>query len=249
MDAMTDGAREAGTDALADGARMDEGVHAAKCVPVTVATPPAHGGPACPMDGSTCYPGDVTRFSPEWVSPLTGTPHANACTSAQIADFYASCLGPGDTLSACDAFQSADATCFRCLATESTAPEYGPLIYYNGAFPLGVLNVAGCIALAEPCNLPCAEATLAYVTCDLGACNPGSGPCNGATNSAVLSCVAQAETACGCLGYVIPDNCYMSLIADPAAHPAVSLCNLSAAGTLDEANYTAISTFMCGPPS
>jgi len=249
MDATTDVAREARTDAPADRARMDEGVDAAKCVPVEVATVPAHGGPACPMDGSTCFPGDVTRLSPQWVPPLTGTPHANACTTAQIADFYASCLGPGDTLSACNAFQSADATCFHCLATESTAPEYGPLIYYNGAFPVDVLNVAGCIALAEPCNLPCAKAALAYQTCALAACNPGGGPCNGATNTAILSCVAQAETACGCLGYTIPDDCYKSLIADPAAHPAVGLCHLTAAPTFDEASYSAIATIMCGPPS
>jgi hypothetical protein len=252
MDAPKDGSQEAsgtgGKDATADRAAMESGADAAKCVPVTVAALPAHGGPACPIDGSTCYPGDVTKFSPEWVPPLNGTPRANACTNAEIANFWASCLGPGDTVSACNSFQSADSTCFHCLVTQSTAPEYGPIIYYGGAFPLEVINVAGCIALAEPCNLPCAEAALAYLACNLDACNPGAGPCNGASNAEVLSCIPEAET-CGCVGYSIPDNCYMGLVDDPAAHPAVALCNLADAGAFDEANYTAIATFMCGPPS
>jgi hypothetical protein len=236
-----EGGLDAGIDAAPDAG------DAGSCVPVSVQTVPQHGGSACPLDGSACFPGDVTTFSPRWVPPVSGAPHAGVCTPMQIADALADCFGSTESNAACNTWKAttANLTCYGCLTTDVGASRYGALLS-AGAY--SQLNFAGCIALAEPCNQPCATSILADFECNLTACNPSNGPC-AVTDQASLSrenaCVAAADATCGCAGFGGAVQCFGELQAVPMAHPAVALCAL---GSSDfNAGYTAVSTFMCGP--
>jgi hypothetical protein len=238
--ALPDGGREAAADAVGDGSR---------CVPIAFTPEPAHGGAACPMDGSACSPGDMTTFSPKWIPPNVDAPYANTCTNQEIANAFADCWAGTATLASCNAFQAASKTCFQCILTQSTQPLYGPIIYYEdpSGGGISVTNVAACIALAEPCNLPCAEAILADTQCQVAACLQGS--CATASSDAVVACTSEAEMCSACSGYFDSQGCYMKLLADPASHPSAVLCDLaSPGGGIFAANFTAISTYLCGPP-
>ena len=157
------------------------------------------------------------------------------------------CVEPPRPSAGCRDWESSNLTCFACLMTSSTAPRYGALINFPGPMPYSLVNFPGCIALAEPCNLPCAEAALADMECDLVACDLASGPCAGASSAIRQSCIDASDTSCGCAGYHASQNCYQTLLVDPSSHPAVSLCGLADLADFG-ANFTAVATFMCGPP-
>jgi len=237
--ASPDGGRDVAVEALEDGSR---------CVPIKLAPEPAHGGAACPMDGSLCSPGDVTAFSPTWVPPSVKAPYASMCTSQEIANAYAACFAPTATLASCNAYQAASTTCFQCILTESTAPGYGPIIYFkDGPGGVTVSNVAACVALSEPCNLPCAEAILADTQCEIASCLEGS--CATAHSADVVACADEANLCSACSGYFTAQKCYQKLLADPASHPSAVLCDLSSpSGGIFASNFTALSAYMCGPP-
>jgi hypothetical protein len=197
------------------------------------------------MDGSACSPGDVTTFSPKWVPPLT---RPGACTTTQIDDLYAYCVGPASTTSGCKVWVSANEDCYQCVFTTSSDSRYGPLLEFTGPQPFLVVNFPGCIAAAEPCNVSCAMAGLADFQCDLAACNFMTGACVGYPESVIQQCYDEADATCGCEGYHVSQLCFMSLLADPASHPAATLCALT---QVDDfvASYQAIAAYMCGPPS
>jgi len=230
-------------DGNSDGA--DAAKDASTCVSIIVTPPePTHGGPACPVDGSTCWPADVTTFSPTWVPPQT---KRGACTTTQINDLYAYCVGPASTKSGCATWASANKDCYECAYTTSTDSHYGPLLEFTGPMNFLVVNFPGCIAAAEPCNVSCAMAGLADFQCDLAACNFVSGACVGSSQSVIQQCYDQADSTCGCEGYHLSQLCFQSMLADPASHPAATLCAL---GQVDSfvASYQAIAAYMCGPP-
>jgi hypothetical protein len=248
-----DGGAGAGTvDAGVDGepgGTGDSGDDGDTCGPVTVKPVPPHGGPACPTDASACFPGDVTGFSPTWIPPVSGAPHANVCTAQQISDALADCFGSTESSAACGGWRnaaSANQPCYECLSTDASAPRYGALLN-SGAY--SQVNFAGCIALAEPCNQPCASAILAVYECNLDACNPSSGPCT-VTDQASLTredaCLSAADATCGCAGFDTATQCFAELQQEPAKHPAVELCDVGTSSF--DAGYTAVATFMCGPP-
>jgi hypothetical protein len=235
-----DDATAAGDDAAPDASAE------VSCAAVPVQPVPSHGGPACPSDASACFPGDVTAFTPRWVEPFSGAPHANACTTQQIAAALADCFG--SSTSACGAWRSAAAaneTCYGCLLTDVSAPRYGALI---GSGAYSQINFATCIALAEPCNQPCAAAILAYIECDLDACDPLHGAC-AVTDQASLTrydgCISAANTTCGCAGFSAATECFTALQQDPKPHPAVALCDVG--GSDFGTAFTRVATFLCGP--
>jgi hypothetical protein len=206
------------------------------CTEVSVAALPPSGGASCPQGTSpTCWPQDETLFSPTWVPPLGA--HLNKCTPAQVSGFYTACLDTISTTTTCNAWtqSAANTTCFGCLYTGSTATSYGALIGYSQAL---VINTAGCIALAEPCNTPCAQAISAMYACEDDAC--GSTLCpDYATYS---TCASEADSCTACGGYATAANCSSSITG--AAHPAAAACNVAA--TTAQAAYTSVATFMCG---
>jgi len=223
----------------------DAGNDAERCVPVHVTSLPAHGGAACPADGSACFPGDVTSFSPHWVPPVSGAPHAGACTSSQIAAAYDACYRTGATLMGCDDWAAVNPACTACLVAPSPA-SYGAIIYAGG---YGQMNFAGCIALDEPCNQPCDAAFLADRECELEACTSAGGGCTDASVADIQSCEGTADLTCGCKGYYASQECYLELVSHPSSHPAAGLCDLADVYNFAhfELAFTAVATFMCGP--
>lgn len=204
-------------------------------------TVPPHGGAACPGGGSgTCSPQDETTFNPTWVPP---SQQLHACTSAQIGDYYSNCLNPATvSVPGCNAWVSdnANAGCLSCLLTDSTSAQYGVLIAFPGN--QAALNVAGCIALAEPCNIPCAKALLADIECKSAACNVTT---NCASNpNANTACETAAESCTACSGYFNQTGCLQDLRG--AQHPAQQNCGTGTASLPFGTTYTAIATFMCG---
>jgi hypothetical protein len=111
------------------------------------------------------------------------------------------------------------------------------------------LNTGGCIVVAEPCNMPCAEAITADFECEVAACDLLSGPCQ-ITNNATLAvwdvCKTATDTApCGCSGFNQVTACTFSL-QDATKHPAASLCGLM---EMDFAKrFTILAALMCGHP-
>jgi hypothetical protein len=131
---------------------------------------------------------------------------AAACTSALIDDFYASCLGPGASTSACDqnwgspdsGEDLAHATCEECLVTASTSPTLGPVVNYGTTVSV---NVAGCIELLDPTNLACARSVQQADECEHQACDT---PCPAL--GAFESCVTAADKG-ACASYVQAATC------------------------------------------
>lgn len=202
-----------------------------------MSTPPA-GGASCPQDGdgSTCYPHDTTSFSPTWVAPVGA--HLGRCTTQQIADFFTAC--ESNNPSQCATWQQANTSCYNCLYTPSTASTYGAIVTYVQE-NLDEINAAGCVALAEPCNQPCAAASLALLQCENAAC---TSPYCGDFNSYKV-CEQQADQCTTCDAYLTAAGCDTQILGSPAQHSSVSICNLNATNFQDL--YNSVATFMCGP--
>src|SRR5207253_1843437 len=83
----------------------------------------ASGFDAGSFDGG---PGDVSTFQPAWHPPIGM--HLGACTSSQIDNYYAACLGPLADVFTCQSFTTSNAACAQCISTNDTAASYGPLI-------------------------------------------------------------------------------------------------------------------------
>jgi len=155
------------------------------CTPFVV--PDAAPAPACPAaEAGSCSPQTLSGFSPSWVPPQT----SRACTASQITNLISTCFGASSSESGCQALltSTADQTCNECMITGSTAPAWGPLVYHatSGYY---VPNVGGCIALLAPCQMECAAAYEAKLSCEFAACE-----------SVCLSSVAGFNTCTGVAG-------------------------------------------------
>jgi hypothetical protein len=205
------------------------------CTAVASSPAPAHGGPACPQaDSSTCWPHDATAFAANWV-PAIGA-HLGVCTAAQVSGYYSACEDTTvATKASCDAWTQANAACFACLYTPASAASYGAIIGFSQE---ETANEAGCLALVEACNLPCAQAMLALNQCEEGAC----GTPNCTDYASFSQCTTQADTCSTCSDYVTPASCSQSILGSD--HPAATICGISAITFKD--TFTAIATFMCG---
>ncbi len=251
QDAGSDGAasdadsgepREATTsDALGEGGRGDagpeaEGGDAGTCVVVATTPPPTTGAAACPSDTGGCYPHDMSSWSPSWHPPFGA--RQGACTDQQIADYYDACRGPTWTQAACTAFGQnlQNATCLTCMETPVYAAHYGVVVL---EMQTNWVNVAGCIALVEPCNTACAQAIDAVAQCWTAACEPY---CQQATNAELQQCEQSSVNSCAtCEGFFVDAPCITQLMA--ADHPASTLCGLTQSGG---AEFSAIAKTICG---
>jgi hypothetical protein len=121
-----------------------------------------------------CGPADVAAFVPTW-DPPTG-PHLGACTEAQLQALISACFSAFATEENCTAWEEepANQACLGCWSGPVTATRWAPYLYVNNPGETDYVNVAGCVALADPDKLPCAEALEAAFQCELAAC---LGPC------------------------------------------------------------------------
>jgi hypothetical protein len=231
-----DGPGDAGQ---ADTSRPDGGDagDGASCVAVTTQPFPRVGGPGCPTEASSCYPHDLTSWTPQWSAPRG--PKEGACSGQQIDDYYAACRGPSWSQPLCSGFGAApqNSTCMACMETVVGAGRWGAVIIDGQQ---NWINVPGCIVLAEPCNQPCAEAMTAEVQCYTDACGPA---CVGQSYPTVNACETDSVNACTtCSAFPSGANCFLQLTG--TAHPAYTLCGIDQPGTQGE--FTAIASMICG---
>jgi hypothetical protein len=244
---IVDGGVSPSDDASADTGTGDEtgptaDADAASCTRVTTMPLPSQGGAGCQQgDGSTCWPHDTTNFTHTWVQPVGA--HLGVCTAGQISDYFNACQASSSTTQACNLWTSnaANAACYHCVYTSSDSTAYGAIVDYPNV-NLDQVNVAGCIALVEPCNQPCAAAMLAQLQCENAAC---TSPFCGDFDS-YQACSNEADTCTDCQNYVeVASNCQAGLMAAASQHPSVGACNLNASDF--QGYFTAIATVMCGP--
>jgi hypothetical protein len=117
---------------------------------------------------STCKPGDISTFKPEWIPPNPVNP--TACSAQEITDYYAKCYdSTTSTTQACTAFQNAAKNCVKCMVTLSTATKWGALISTDGVI---TANIGGCIALkdGDVTANGCGAKYQATYQCGLAAC-------------------------------------------------------------------------------
>jgi hypothetical protein len=234
-----------GADALADSGRGDavadaevDGGDAGTCVVVTTTPPPTTGGGACPSDTGGCYPHDMSSWSPSWRPPFGA--RQGACTDQQITGYYDACRGPNQTQALCTAFGQnlQNATCLACMETPVYAAHYGVVVL---DMLTNWVNVAGCIALAEPCNTACAQAINAVAQCWTAACEPY---CQQVPYAELQQCEQTSANACPtCEGFFVDAPCITQLMA--AGHPAATLCGLTQPGG-SLAEFSAIAKTICG---
>jgi hypothetical protein len=243
-DAAVDAGQDAGDDVPGEGG--DGAFDAGPCTAVSVPALPQRGGPACPNDASTCFPGDMTGFIPRWVPPVPGMPHLGACTAKQISDALAQCLGSTSNATGCSTWKSQNPACSACVMTASNASQFGAVIVFGVEL---LVNLGACVALAEPCNEACGEAVQADRLCSVTACDPNQGPCavTGAASAATYNaCFSAADTTCGCTSFgTAATQCLGALASTPSAHPAATLCGLNVSDF--DSRFTAVATFLCGP--
>lgn len=228
-------------DDAGDDSETDDGGDAAPesaCAAVTVSPPiPDGGGAACPSgsDSGACTPIDRTGFHWNWRPPVGM--HLDKCTSEQIASFLKLCFAPNATSATCDPWRLApsNAACLGCLLTTDSDNQLGATVAPVGYG--GYVNVAGCLALVEPCNQPCALALQSQFECGYTAC----AACSFAERP---SCIDGAWTCAACRDYELATACLVTIESDPDHHAAVSACGL---GQTSDKQYTAVATLMCGP--
>jgi hypothetical protein len=200
------------------GAHKEAGAEAAACVPFA---PPDGGSPlACPpADAGTCAAVSLKDFAPHWIPP-----HApmSACTSSQIS-MLVTCLD--STTTACNNFlnDAANVPCIQCMFSDLNAGSYGPILLDND---VDILNVPGCIALTQPCQMACAYVSQAIQQCHYAAC--ASCPLDSAGLTGFQACTDVADT-CSCMPEAVSNNACSSALADTASAGCFPLVTFNAA--------------------
>lgn len=191
------------------------------CPVMDAALPPdagaREGGPATDASPAvTCSPVDLPNFPPAWIPP---SPQADVCTSGQAAMVF-TCLTSNST--ACQDFvaDAGNTPCIGCMVSANTASTFGPVEQIAGG--VFVLNIGGCVALADPCLMQCAEIYQEWTTCHVLACascplENGLGPFE--------ACTMVADT-CACAPLAAQLNtCITAILESPAADCLASASN------------------------
>jgi hypothetical protein len=225
----SDGGADADADAATDAAIDGE-------AGVVDAGSDAGGGVCAPPQPGQCGPGDVSTFVPTW-HPPSGL-RQGLCTMSQISDYYTFCLDPNATASACQNFQLANASCTACLSTDESAATYGPLV--GKSIGIVSINVAGCIALLEPCNLECAQASMAHDQCNEASCGPNCPVFDSTSLQTYTSCGITSDQ-CGCAWEAAREICTQSI--QGSKHPA-AVCVTGA--TTFQQYFETVAPIFCG---
>ncbi len=184
-----------------------------------------------PVDATSCAPGSVSTFVPVYKP----TPrYADKCTAKQLETVVDDCFDPAtDSQSACNAWASdaRNSACRGCWSgpaeSMSSSTDTGstttwtPYIFVANPGQTTYVNVSGCIALADPSELPCAQTIQNDFACELDACGascpvPISGSTANAMN-ALEACFVSADMG-GCSIYATEAKaCRKTVAADSAA--------------------------------
>jgi hypothetical protein len=176
-------------------------------------------------------------FTPSYKPPA---PHKDACSQGNIDNYRKFCLGDqADMGAACNAFEATAAgkTCEACIVTPPSAAALGPLIEYNGYV---LLNISGCLQLAQKGDDTCAKATSNLTQCENAACASCS-----VKSQADLDALDQCNQAAdngACQQYTAPADC----LGQAAEAGTAGQC-LAGVGATDPftTGYTAIVPIFC----
>jgi hypothetical protein len=150
---------------------------------------------------ASCTPGSLTSFMPAYNLP--SGPFKGVCSASQLEDALSLCFGSGAKSGGyCDTWVNAskNADCVACALGPWTGSTWPPILYANNGAEL-FLNVGGCIALADPSQLTCAEAYEYDTECELAACQ-ATCPVPTSDDSPFKSCVNAADGDAGaCSSY------------------------------------------------
>jgi hypothetical protein len=170
--------------------------------------PPGDAGPPPP----SCSPADVSSFTPTWKPPVG--PYTGACTSVQLDKLITSCFDTSSTQAMCDTWvqNAANAACLTCWLGPMKADHWAPIVYTNNPGETDYVNFPGCVELADPQLIACAQAIEANITCDLQAClsncpvpqDPAS-TMRSASITALNACFGVADLS-GCTTFSDPAN-------------------------------------------
>lgn len=140
-----------------------------------------------------CAPAPVTGWVPAWYPPV-GL-HQGKCTTAQIDELVAQCVGPGSSPTACQATRDKMPDCDKCVVSDAYAASTGALVQYKTPLDLLDRNVSGCVALklGDVSKTGCGAKVRAATDCGLQACGP-SCPFDPVKGFAALNlCVKKAN--------------------------------------------------------
>jgi hypothetical protein len=202
------------------------------------------GGTLLPDAEPPCLPSSVATFTPEWKKPNAAA--SGACSSAQIAAYYDACLDPNSNAAGCTTFSSgaSNKTCVSCLATDDTAPQYGPVIWHDNNF-FFTINSAGCIADQQDdmSDAGCGAAYQALVTCKEQACSA----CLSAENSdfdRYTTCKNSSATETECTGFIQTLDTVCGAALKDASSP-IAICTPPSSDSAKDA-YLQIAPIFCG---
>jgi hypothetical protein len=227
---------DAGTgDAGATEVATCRAVASCAAIPVALAN---LGGRACTPQVPTCRAQDTSSYVPAAWKPPRARP--DSCSRAQIDQFFSICLERVDE-EACTALADdpANAGCTECLESEAGEAQLGAYIFYPSGY--AQVNVAGCVALKEPCNLACAKALQAESSCALDACHGGDLDCSVAGVRACAKSTLQGAD-CGCGPFSEAASCYDSLSAETR-----TACPLGRNDGSLVQDFKQIALTLCGP--
>jgi hypothetical protein len=198
---------------------------------------PDAGGEAGP---ASCPPSIPPTFAPTWKPPTKSA----ACSTADIAAYYAACLAnPGTTEKdgTCAKFKADHATCAACA---EPADNSGPVQWQlQRAFYTS--NIAGCIAVAQ--GMPevgkCGEAYNAAVQCSRAACEFCFGL--GGTFQQFSTCQQEAGKQGVCKSYeTVQSTACAGYTA--AGSPALK-CVKSSSAEANDVYFERVVGVICGP--
>jgi hypothetical protein len=160
------------------------------------------------IDASACAPGSVSTFVPVY-KPTA--PYAGACTADQLDAVMRDCFDPStNSQRACDAWSSDSGNhdCRSCwsgpVASVPQVTTWAPYVFVANPGQTTYVNVSGCIVLADPTELPCAQTIQNDFACELDACEGNCPvPVAGSSANAVRAldgCFAAANVG-GCSVY------------------------------------------------
>jgi hypothetical protein len=167
--------------------------------------------------GDSCSPRSVATFKPVYSEPIG--PYTGSCTLEQLSDMVSDCFAPSATKPACDEWVNATENmgCLDCWEGPETSSVWTPILYANNGGQEVLIDIGGCIALADPSQLACAHSIEYVMQCEIAACLEACPipPDNDLT--ALSKCSGEADMH-GCADYVASaSECETSLSTSPAA--------------------------------
>lgn len=200
-----------------------------------------------------CAPGALNNFTPKWHPPRAKT---TACTKAQI-DSYRQCLddaaGPPMRYNpaSCAPWLSpsmTDQSCLSCLQSNESDDQYGPLVLLANDT---LLNVAGCLAMAEGKldGSGCGGSLQVDEECGRAACLASCPISDEPGAVAEVACEKAANQSTGvCATYATSAQCAGRLLqADAGASAAELQCLGGGANATSDAVFEGVALAFCGP--